>query len=195
MAWICDTIPYSITLAQRNGIRESGQLLPETNGVESIVVMDWIFFSLSIVLATGGTAAIVLYFAQRWYTIWLHERVLHEKQLAVYEEIAELVGRVKATLEYTSGDETLGAWRTALMVPLRDMLCKSYEWAVFLPSELQDLPSQYASKLARALSQFDGLGPKEFDAYAGLIDEMKQVEKQAAADMQARIRTALGIKK
>jgi hypothetical protein len=63
--------------------------------------MEWIVVSLAIVIAAGGTAAVVLYFVRRWYFVWLQERLLQEKQMRVYEEISELVGNVKATLEYT----------------------------------------------------------------------------------------------
>lgn len=155
--------------------------------------MEWIVVSLAIVIAAGGTAAVVLYFVRRWYFVWLQERLLQEKQMRVYEEISELIGNVKATLEYTTGEETLGEWRGALMVPLREMLYKSYEWAVFLPEPLQELPSQYAGKVARSVARFNTLPSGELDTYAEIIDEIKGIERQAAADLQQQIRKAVGI--
>jgi hypothetical protein len=73
------------------------------------------------------------------------------------------------------------------------MLCKSYEWAVFLPEPLQELPSQYAGRVARSVARFNTLPTDELDTYAEIIDEIKEVERQAAADLQKQIRKAVGI--
>lgn len=155
--------------------------------------MQWIVLSLTIVAATAGATATVLYFIHSWHTDWLKERLLQEKQLAVYHEISVLISNVKATLEYTSGDETLGEWRSAMMIPLKEILGKSYEWAVFLPDPLQDLPSHYAGQIARRLSKLNSLGPNELETFAGVIEEIKQLEHQAAKELQEKIRAELAI--
>ena len=155
--------------------------------------MEWIILSLTIAAATGAATGTVLYFVHRWQTPWLKERLLHEKQLEVYQEISQLVSQVKATLEYSTGDETLGEWRSSLMSPLREILYKSYEWAVFLPKGLQDRPSQYASKVARGLTRLQSLPPEELDAYAEIIDDIKKLESEAANELQSQIRQELGV--
>lgn len=155
--------------------------------------MELILLSFTIMAAVFGATAAVLYTINRWHDDWLQRQLLQQKQLAVYEEITRLIGDVKATLEYSSGDETLGEWRSALMGPLHQMLCKSYEWSVFLPNDLQELPSRYASRVARQLKKLDDVLPAELDSYASIIEELKSTENEAAIDFQKRIRETVGI--
>jgi hypothetical protein len=155
--------------------------------------VDAIFISLAIVLSSVGVTVTILFFIRQWHTVWLRERLLHEKQLVVYEEITGLIGQVKAILEYTSGDETLGEWRSALMTPVREMLAKSYEWSVFLPDELQDLPTQYASKVARGINKLSQTNSRELDSFASIIQDIRVLENEAAQELQQRIREFVGI--
>lgn len=155
--------------------------------------MEWVLMSLTIFIASFGATAAILYFVNRWHTDWLQERLLQEKQLAVFEEISLHIGEVKATLELSSGDETLGEWRIALMSPLRQMLCKAYEWSVFLPDDLQELPSRYASRVARQVAKLDDVLPAELESYASIIEDIKKTENDAADDLQRRIRQQVGI--
>ena len=64
-----------------------------------------VLISLAILITGIGSTTAVLLFAYRWQSQWLAQRILHEKQLAVYEEITALIGTIKATLDYSSGDE------------------------------------------------------------------------------------------
>jgi hypothetical protein len=152
-----------------------------------------ILISLSILFATAGATLTTLIFIQRAHTLWLQERLIREKQLAIYEEISTLISAVKGTLEYSSGDETLGEWRSALMEPVHEILQKSYQWSIFLPAEMRDLPAQYAGKLALGLNKLNNLTPDQISSFASLIQEIKQLENEAAEDLQQRIREVAGV--
>lgn len=120
-------------------------------------------------------------------------KALRDKQLQVYSEIASLIGNIKSTLDYTTGEETLRQWKEAMMSPLREILRRSFEWALFLPGTLKDLPAQYASKVVRSLAQIDNVPPDQIEAYANIIASIRQTENEAARELQQKIRGELGI--
>lgn len=116
---------------------------------------------------------------------------LRQKQLDTFAEITRLAGDVKAILEYTSGEETLRQWKQRMEGPLREMLRRSYEWAVFLPQELQDLPSRYASQLMRSLVQLDTVNRDEISTYAAIFNDIREIERVAAEELLRKIRGSL----
>ncbi len=158
--------------------------------------MEWILLSLAILGASLGATGGVVYYYHRFYDSFVQQRLVQEKQLDIYEEIVTLVGRVKATLEYTSGDETLSEWREALREMLREMLGKCYQWSIFLPDSISDLPAKYAGKVAHSLSRLDNLdeiAPDDMDAVAEIFAEIKKLENEAAQELQHGIRRTIGV--
>lgn len=155
--------------------------------------MEWILVSLVILAAAFGATGGVVYYFHRFYDRYIQQRLLREKQLAIYEEITCLVSKVKATLALTSGDETLRQWRQAMMEPLKEMLGKSYQWSIFLPEEIGEMPAEYASKIAHNLSRLDGIGPTELSAVADVIVDIKKVEQEEARRLEQKIRRAIGM--
>lgn len=79
------------------------------------------------------------------------------------------------------------------MEPLREMLRKSYQWSIFLPDSLHDLPAQYASQLAHRLNRLDQLTSDDIDAVADLIAELKKIENEAAQNLHQKIRETVGV--
>jgi hypothetical protein len=155
--------------------------------------VEWILLSLVILAAAFGATGGVVYYYHRIYDRHLQQRLLREKQLAIYEEITCLVSEVKAAIAYSSGDETLRQWRQAMMDPLKEMLGKSYRWSIFLPDSIGELPAEYASKVAHGLSRLDQPGPGDLAAVAEIIADIKKLENEAARQLEARIRQAMGI--
>lgn len=154
--------------------------------------MEWLLLSVVILVASFGTTGAVLYYAHHFYEQRLQQRLLREKQLKIYEEISSLVGTVKSTLELSSGEETLREWRQALMEPLKEILTKSYQWSIFLPSEVATLPAQYASKVAHSLVRLDGLATAELSVIAEAIEGIKKIEQDNARMLEQKIRQLVG---
>ncbi|NDJ85781.1 MAG: hypothetical protein GYB66_07840 [Chloroflexi bacterium] len=154
--------------------------------------MEWILLSLAIVGSALGTAGGLVYYYHRYYERFIQYRLLQEKQLAIYAEIAGYIGQVKATLEYTSGDETLREWKAALKQPLREMLGKSSQWSIFLPVTVRDLPAEYAGKVAHSLNRLNNLPPSDLSPLADTINEIKKLENEAASQLRQHIRQELG---
>ncbi len=155
--------------------------------------MEWLLISFVILVATFGATTGVVYYYHRFFGRYVQNRILQEKQIAIYEEIICMVGNVKAVLDYTSGDETVRQWREALMEPLREMLRKSYQWSIFLPDSLHDLPAQYATQLVHRLKQLDQITPDHIDEVAEIIAELKKIENDAAQHLHQQIRITIGV--
>ena len=155
--------------------------------------MEWILISFAILMATFGASSGVVYYYHRFFGRYIQNRILQEKQIAIYEEIICMVGNVKAVLDYTSGDETVRQWREALMEPLREMLRKSYQWSIFLPENLHDLPAQYASQLAHRLNRLDQITSDDIHEVADIIAELKKIENDSAQTLHQKIRETIGV--
>ncbi len=153
--------------------------------------MEWLLLSLAIVGATFGSTGAVMYYYHRFNEQHIRHRLLHEKQLAIYEEITRLMCEVKSSLAYASGDEMLNKWKQDLMLPLREMLSKTYQWSIFLPQSIGDLPEQYAGKVATSLRRLDGLSPNEIASMADIIAEIRQVEADASRELRRKIREVI----
>lgn len=155
--------------------------------------MEWVLLSLVIIASAFGATGGVVYYYHRFYDRFVQQRLLQEKQLEIYEDIVCLMSNVKATLDYTSGDETLRQWKAALMEPIREILRKSYQWSVFLPEGVTDLTSEYASKIARSLARLDNVTTDNMQVAAEIIAEVEQVEEKAAKALLQKIREAVGV--
>lgn len=154
--------------------------------------MEWVLVSLAIVGATFGSTGAVMYYYHRFNEQHIRQRMLQQKQLEIYEDITQLMCQVKSSLAYASGDETLSQWKQDLMIPLRQMLSKTYQWSIFLPDSIGDLPEQYAGKVASSLKRLDGVLPNELASMADIIAEIRQVEADASRELRRKIREAIG---
>ena len=155
--------------------------------------MGWILLSFSIVGGAMGAAGVLIYYYRQYYNEFAQQRLVQEKQLAIYEEVVCLVGNVKTTFEYSSGDETLRQWKLTLTDTLREILGKSYQWSIFLPESVRDLPANYARKVAHSLSRLENMSPNDLDSVADAIAEIRKIENEAAQELQQKIRIAIGI--
>lgn len=155
--------------------------------------MEWVLLSLVIIASAFGATGGVVYYYHRFYDRFVQQRLLQEKQLEIYEDIVCLMSNVKATLDYTSGDETLRQWKLALMEPIREILRKSYQWSVFLPEGVSDLTAEYASKIAHSLNRLDTVTVDNMQAAAEIIAEVERLEETAAKALHQKIREAIGV--
>lgn len=153
--------------------------------------MEWLLASAVTVMATMFVVGGGIYYFSMQVQGYVQKQLLYAKRLEIYTQIAATVGHIKEIINYASEEQTVRQWRDATQAHLHDLICNAYEWAMFLPEELQDAPQRYAERVGEVLSRLDTLSADDIGTAAETIATIKKIEAEAALHLQKLVRKVI----